>query len=161
MVRAVLGFVLYAHATQKAVGWFHGPGMAKAAAIFEGLGQHPGRRMAATAVLCELVAAVLLAVGLATPLGAAVGAGTMLVAAVATNLKAGARWNTAGGGEYPLVLAVVVVALGFTGPGRWSVDAVLGVPSAAGDVRIGLAVVVVAALAASVPILRTTRAVRA
>ncbi|EKT77360.1 DoxX family protein [Rhodococcus opacus M213] len=116
--------------------------------------------MAVIAVLCELLAAVLLAAGIATPFGVAVGASTMLVAAVATNLKAQARWNSAGGGEYPLVLALVLATLGFTGPGSLSVDAALGLPSSDADVRVGIAVVVVALAAASVPIARTARAVR-
>ncbi|UOT05692.1 DoxX family protein [Rhodococcus opacus] len=160
VLRVTLGFILFAHATQKALGWFHGPGIEKSAAIFQGLGQHPGRQMAVIAVLCELLAAVLLAAGIATPFGVAVGASTMLVAAVATNLKAQARWNSAGGGEYPLVLALVLATLGFTGPGSLSVDAALGLPSSDADVRVGIAVVVVALAAASVPIARTARAVR-
>lgn len=161
MLRVALGFVLFAHSTQKVLGWFHGPGLDRASAVFEALGQHPGRRMAALAALCEAIAAVLLVLGAATPLAAAVGTGTMLVAAAAMTMKSGSRWNSSGGGEYPLVLAIVVAALGFTGPGRISVDATAGLPPAAADPRIGLAALVVALVAASVPILRTRRALHA
>ncbi|MFC4948697.1 DoxX family protein [Pseudonocardia sp. GCM10023141] len=160
VVRMVVGFVLFAHATQKVIGWFHGPGLDKAAAVFEALGQRPGRRMAVLASLCESVAAALLVLGVATPLGSAVGAGTMLVAAAATTMKSGSRWNTGGGGEYPLVLAIVVAALAFTGPGRYSVDALAGLPTADPDLRVGLTAVLVAVAVAAVPIARTRRQLR-
>ena len=39
ILRLLLAFVLYAHATQKVFGWFSGPGLGGAAAIFEKLGR--------------------------------------------------------------------------------------------------------------------------
>jgi putative oxidoreductase len=35
-------------------------------------------------------------------------------------------WNTAGGYEFPLTLIAAALALAFTGPGAYSVDAALG-----------------------------------
>ncbi|CPS29483.1 MULTISPECIES: DoxX family protein [Mycobacteriaceae] len=160
ILRVALGFILFAHATQKAIGWFHGPGMDKATVLFEALNQHPARQMAIVAITSELFAAILLTAGIATPLGVAVGASTMLVAAAALNLKAQARWNSAGGGEYPAVLAIAIAALGFTGPGTLSVDASLGWPSANADIRLGVATTVVALAGATVPIALTSRAIR-
>jgi putative oxidoreductase len=164
LLRAVLGFLLFAHATQKLVGWFSGPGLQKASAIFEALGQLPGRQMAVLAAGCELSAAVLLVLGVVTPLGAAIAAGTMLVAGGAMSAKAGSRWNTAGGGEYPLVLALLAMCVAFTGAGSWSVDALLRTPWAAmpgwEDVLIGLAAAAVAILAAVGPLARTHRVLR-
>lgn len=164
VLRLLIGFVLFAHATQKLAGWFSGPGLGKAAVIFEALGQVPGRPMALLAAACEAGAAVLLVLGLGTPLGAAVAAGTMLVAGVAMNAKAGTPWNAGGGGEYPLVLAGLAAGLAFTGPGAWSLDAALrpawaDVEGSQG-VLIGVGAVVLALVAAAPPVGRTLRARR-
>lgn len=165
LLRLLIGFVLFAHATQKLAGWFNGPGPERAAVIFEALGQVPGRPMALLAATCELAAAVLLVLGLGTPLGAAIAAGTMFVAGVAMTTKAGNSWNSAGGGEYPLVLAVLAAALAFTGAGAWSLDTSLSLPWAAADgpraLAIGAGAVALAALVAAAPIIQTIKAQRA
>lgn len=126
LLRLLLAAVLFAHATQKSVGWFQGNGLDKQAAIFAALGLKPGRLMVLMASVAELSAAVLLALGLLTPLGALMAAGTMLVAGVTMHLASRQLWNVAGGGEYPYVLAALAVALAFTGPGAYSLDATLG-----------------------------------
>lgn len=158
LLRIVLAAILYMHATQKLFGWFSGPGLDKAGQLFESLGQRPGRELAQVAVACELGGATLVLAGLATPLGAAVLAGTMTVAGASLTMAKGTVWNAAGGGEYPLVLAAVAVVLGFAGPGRWSLDEAMGAPwvphSNARAVVVGIIVVVVAALAAIPPLLR-------
>ncbi|WP_351233151.1 DoxX family protein [Streptomyces sp. NPDC002133] len=164
LLRVLIGFVLFAHATQKLAGWFNGPGPERAAVIFEALGQVPGRPMALLAATCELAAAVLLILGLGVPLGAAIAAGTMLVAGVAMTTNAGNSWNSAGGGEYPLVLAVLAAALAFTGAGAWSLDAALALPWAVADgpgaLAIGAGAAALAVLAAAAPIIRTIKARR-
>lgn len=161
LLRLLVGFLLLAHATQKLAGWFSGPGLDKAAVIFEALGQVPGRPMAVLAAVCELVAAVLVTIGLGMPLASAVAAGTMLVAGAAMNLKAGTPWNSGGGGEYPFVLAAVAGVLAFTGAGAWSVDAALTVPwadvSDATETVIGSVAAAIALVAAAPPIARTIR----
>src|SRR5215475_9886907 len=128
LLRLALAAILYMHATQKLRGWFSGPGLDRAGALFESLGQRPGRQLAMLAVACELSGSALVALGLITPLGAAILAGTMMVAGAALTLAKGTVWNALGGGEYPLALAAFAVVLAFTGPGRWSVDAAMGVP---------------------------------
>ncbi|WP_326836983.1 DoxX family protein [Amycolatopsis rhabdoformis] len=158
LLRIAVAFILFAHATQKLLGWFRGPGLDKITVVFEALGQVPARPLAKLAAWCELSAALLLVLGIATPLGAAIGAGTMLVAGFAMTAKSGAVWNALGGGEYPLVLTVLALSLAFTGPGSISLDAGLGVPwyGAGGRaVVIGLVAVAVAILAAAPPIFRT------
>ena len=147
LLRVALAAILYMHAAQKLFGWFSGPGLEKAGLIFHGLGQRPGRSMAVLAVTCEAGGATLVLAGLGTPLGAAIAAGTMLVAGLAMTMAKGTVWNAAGGGEYPLVLAAFAVVLGFTGPGRWSVDATAAIT--------GCAVILIAAIAAGPPLLRT------
>lgn len=134
ILRVLLAAVLFAHATQKTLGWLSGPGIAAAS---------------------ELLAAVLIGLGLLTPVGALVAVGTMAVAGLTMHLSAGKLWNAAGGGEYPYVLAAVAVVLGFTGPGARSVDAALvdawplGALMLTPPVWVGVAIVVVGVLAAA------------
>jgi putative oxidoreductase len=159
LFRLALAAILYMHATQKMFGWFSGPGLDRAEKLFHSLGQRPGRQMARLAATCEAGGALLIAIGLVTPLGAAILAGTMIVAGGSLTLTKGTVWNAAGGGEYPFVLAAAAAALGFTGPGAWSLDSVIGAPwvpkSNAAALVIGVIVVVVAALAASLALMRT------
>jgi putative oxidoreductase len=165
VLRALIGFVLFAHATQKLTGWFSGPGLDKAGLIFESLGQFPGRPMAVLASICELTAAAMLLLGLATPLGAAVAMGTMLVAGAAMTAKAGTPWNSASGGEYPLVLAALAGGIAFTGAGSWSIDELWNLPWAeftgSSAAALGVAAVGLAVLASLGPIARTRPAQRA
>jgi putative oxidoreductase len=76
--------------------------------------------------LVEAGGGLLLAVGLLTPLAAAVVFSVMLVAAVTVHVKQG-FFITGGGYEYNLVLGVAGLAIAFTGPGALSADALLGV----------------------------------
>lgn len=125
LIRALLALILFTHAAQKLFGWFSGNGLSKQGEIFASLGLRPGRPMAAAAGLAELLAAILLLVGLATPLGALLAAGTMTVAGVTMHVNSGKFWNISGGGEYPYVLAVLAASLAFTGAGLLSADAAL------------------------------------
>src|SRR5260370_17760902 len=77
---------------------------------------------------CELSGALLLATGFATPLAAALVAGTMLVAGASLTLLGRTFWNVGGGGEYPFALAAVAATIAFTGPGRYSIDHALSIP---------------------------------
>ena len=122
LLRLVVGTTLAAHGAQKLLGWFGGPGLAGAAAGFEGLGFTPGRRHALMASVVEIGGGLLLAVGLATPLAAAIVASVMIVAAVSAHLPRG-FFSQNGGFEYNLVLGVAGLTPAFTGPGRISLDA--------------------------------------
>jgi putative oxidoreductase len=156
LLRLLLAAVLVAHATQKTLGWFSGPGLDKASGFFESKGMRPGRPTVLAAAAAELVAAGLVGLGALTPLGAMVAAGTMLVAGLTMHLSAGSFWNALGGGEYPYVLAAVAMVLGFTGPGAWSLDALTAAAWPWGGlateptVLVGV-VVVLGAAAAAVP----------
>ncbi|MGW5110624.1 DoxX family protein [Nocardia sp. NPDC004123] len=163
LIRVLLGVVMFTHGTQKALGWFNGPGPEAAAALFEKLGQRPGKVTVWIAVTCELISALLMGLGLLSPLGAAISASTMIAAGFSLNHLSGNFWNAAGGGEYPIVLAIAALALGFTGPGRYSVDFLLPLPwaiSGTAQTLTGFAVISFAFSAAAVPIasLRRSRA---
>jgi putative oxidoreductase len=116
---------LAAHGAQKLFGWFGGPGLAGAGVGFESLGFTPGRRHALMAGVVEIGGGLLLAVGLATPLAAAIVASVMIVAAVSAHMPRG-FFAQNGGFEYPFVLGVAGLTPAFTGPGRLALDALLG-----------------------------------
>jgi len=164
LLRLALAAILYMHAMQKLRGWFSGAGLEKQAQVFHNMGHRPGRQMVILASACELTGSALIALGLITPLGAAILAGTMAVAGGTLTLAKGTFWNLLGGGEYPLALAGVAVVLGFTGPGAWSVDSALGLSWAQGSngtgAITGVIVLVVAALAAGASLRRARSALR-
>ena len=125
LLRLTVGLTLAAHGTQKLFGWFSGPGLDAIGQIFETLGFHPGRRHALMAGLVETGGGLLLALGLLTPVAAALVFSVMLVAAVTVHLKQG-FFVTSGGYEYTLVLGVAGLTAAFTGPGSLSLDALVG-----------------------------------
>lgn len=125
ILRLLLGAILFAHAAQKLFAWFGGNGFRRQATLFETLGLRPGPLMVTMAGVMELTAALLLVLGLATPLGALIGSGTMLVAGLTMHTASGKFWNAAGGGEYPYVLFAVALAVGIVGGGGYSTDGLL------------------------------------
>lgn len=125
MLRLTVGATLAAHGAQKLFGWFGGPGLEGTARGLEHLGFVPGRRHALMAGLVESGAGLLLAVGLLTPVAAAMVFSVMVVAALSAHVKQG-FFITSGGFEYNLVLGVAGLSLAFTGPGALSFDALIG-----------------------------------
>ena len=128
LLRSVIGWTLAAHGASKLFGWFGGPGLTKTAAGMERLGFSPGWRHAVMAGATELIGGLLLALGIATPAGAALVASVMLVAAITAHVKNG-FFVTKGGFEYNLVLGAGALSVAFTGPGALSIDALFGYAS--------------------------------
>src|SRR5437870_8489693 len=89
VARVVFGLVMAAHGTQKLFGWFGGYGLAGTGGFLELLGFVPGRRNALAAGLAETAGGLLLALGFATPLAAAMIVAVMFVAAISVHLKQG------------------------------------------------------------------------
>jgi putative oxidoreductase len=125
IARMVFGLLMAAHGTQKVFGWFGGYGLAGTGGFFESLGFRPGRLFAAAAGGTELVAGLLVAFGLLGPLGPALILSVMIVA-IATVHWANGIFAQNNGMEVPLLYAVAALALALTGPGAFSLDAVLG-----------------------------------
>lgn len=146
LLRLLLGGLIFGHGAQKLFGWFGGLGPGGTGPVFESWGLRPGRRLVMLAAVCELVAATSLLLGLLTPLGAASAVGTLTVAA-SVNAPNG-LWAQKGGFELPLTYAGMAAALGFTGPGRHSLDHVLGRDDLAG-VGWGVAAMAVGLVAAA------------
>ena len=131
LLRLAVGLTLAAHGTQKLFGWFGGPGLSATGQFFTVLGFPPGRRHALMAALGETVSGALLAVGLATPAAAAIVVSVMLVAVVTVHLNKG-FFAQNGGYEYAFVLQVAALTLAFTGPGSFSIDAIVGLARTGG-----------------------------
>lgn len=107
-------------------GSFGGHGLEGTGQFFGSVGLRPGPMMAAAAGTSELVGGTLTATGLAHPLGPAAIASTMTVASGTVHAGEGA-FSSDGGPELPLANMAACLALAATGPGRISVDRLLGV----------------------------------
>jgi putative oxidoreductase len=124
ILRLVVGPTMAAHGAQKLFGWFGGYGLNGTGGFLEQLGFFPGRRNALFAGLAELGGGLLLAIGLATPLAAALIISVMFVAIATVHVKHG-FFNSNQGYEYPLTLAAAALSVAVTGAGAVSVDAAL------------------------------------
>jgi putative oxidoreductase len=124
-LRLIVGLLMAAHGTQKLFGWLGGYGIAGTGQFFERLGFRPGRLFAAAAGTSELLGGLLIAAGFLGPLGPVMVLATMIVAIAAVHWPGG-LFATTNGVELPLIYAAVAIAIMFTGPGAYSVDAVLG-----------------------------------
>ncbi|WP_205174220.1 DoxX family protein [Bacillus pakistanensis] len=124
IIRVVVGLTFAAHGTQKLFGWFGGHGLQGTGGFFESIGIKPGRTMALMAGMSELVAGLLLALGLLTPIAALLFVVTMLVAMVKVHFPNG-YWATSNGYEYNLLLIVVAVGIALIGAGSYSLDSIL------------------------------------
>jgi putative oxidoreductase len=125
IARLVLGTMIAAHGTQKLFGWFGGYGLTGTGGFFEQLGFRPGRTFAAAASVSEIAAGVLLVLGFLGPIGPALLLSVMIVAAVSVHWTHG-LFAATNGIEVPLLYATGAVTLALTGPGAYSLDAVLG-----------------------------------
>ena len=137
LARMVFGLLMAAHGTQKLFGWFGGYGLAGTAGFFEQLGFRPGRFFAATAAGTEIAAGLLLALGLLGPLGPALIVSVMVVAMATVHWQHG-LFAQNNGIEVPLLYTVAAAAIALTGPGAYSVDALLGFTWSAAVVWVAL-----------------------
>lgn len=125
LFRVPAGLLLMGHGAQKLFGWFGGEGPSKTGEVMTALGYPQGHLVGLAAGASELGAGAGIVLGAATPLTAAGLIATMTNAAVSAHLPKG-LWAQHGGFEYPLVLGAGAAALAVHGPGRLSVDAMLG-----------------------------------
>ena len=126
VARVVIGLLFVGHGAQKLLGSFGGPGPKGTADMFDAISLRPGHLHARAAGASEALGGALLALGLLTPVGAALVIAVMVAAIVAVHLPKG-LWNTNGGYEYNLVMIAGAFALAGVGPGAWSLDDALGI----------------------------------
>ncbi len=124
-LRLAVGLTFAAHGAQKAFGWWGGPGYASWQKAMAGMRFQPAGLWAFISVAAELGGGLLLALGLLTPLVAALLIAQSIVIILKVHLRNG-FWNGQKGYEFPLVLAAGVLAVLGIGAGRISLDAAIG-----------------------------------
>ena len=122
IMRLALGLMLMTHGLNKVFG---AGGISGTARWFEALGLRPGRLHASIAAATEIGAGALVSVGLLFPAPCAAFVGLMTVAGL-TDHRGKGFFVFKGGWEYVAFVGVIAVALAILGPGRWSLDAVIG-----------------------------------
>lgn len=125
LLRVVLGLLMAAHGAQKLFGWFGGSGLRATAAGFGMARMRAPLLMALMAGLAEFAGGLLLALGLFTQLAVLAFVIVMVVAIATVHWKNG-LFNSKRGYEYNLLIVAAAAAIAATGPGRYSLDAVLG-----------------------------------
>ncbi|GAA3093961.1 DoxX family protein [Streptomyces echinatus] len=121
LLRLTFGLFMAGHGAQKLFGLFGGQGLTATGKGFDALGYHPGKVFAVIGGLSEFLGGLGLAVGLFTPLAAAALIGVMINAMV-TVTGAHGLWDTDGGVEYNVAIAIVALAVAAIGPGRLAID---------------------------------------
>jgi putative oxidoreductase len=152
VLRLTVGLLLAAHGSQKLFGWFGGDGLDGTAAFLGKVGYSPAKAFAVISGLSEFGGGLMFAAGLATPLAAAAVIGTMSNAIAV--LGSTGLWSPQGY-EYPLVLALVGGAVGFTGSGLLSVDSLFAakIPWLRGGVRPAAVSIVLGLVGAAVALI--------
>jgi putative oxidoreductase len=125
-LRIVIGLLFVGHGSQKLFGAFGGAGLKGTADLFDAIGLRRGQLHSLAAGAAEVAGGALLALGLLTPVGAALVIAVMVAAIAAVHLPKGV-WNSNGGYEYNLVMVAGAFALAGAGPGGWSLDNALGI----------------------------------
>lgn len=123
LLRLVFGVFLAYHGYNKVFG---GGGLAGTARWFGSIGMKWPLWQARLAAATEIGAGLMFAAGLLTPLAAAGMVGVMVVAIVVEHWKVGFFiFKPNQGWEYCASIAVVAIAVGTMGAGRWSLDRAL------------------------------------
>jgi putative oxidoreductase len=140
-LRVLVGVVFSLHGMQKMFGWFGGRGLEATAGGFGALGFGDGKIAARLAATGEMAGGLGLALGLLTPLASMAAIGVMTVAALLNRSQRG-FWAAGNGWEINYYIICVAFALAITGPGAYSLDAVLGLGWLSGPISalLGLAV---------------------
>src|SRR5829696_635912 len=126
IVSLVVGGLLAGHGAQKLFGWFGGPGLQGTTGWLESLRMRPATVWARMAGGSELAGGLLTMLGFLNPLGPIAGIGAMGMAWAKVHLGKPV-WVTTGGAELPLTNIAVLTALSIAGPGKLSLDSLLGI----------------------------------
>jgi putative oxidoreductase len=123
LIRAMVGVIFVFHGSQKLFGAFGGPGLEGFTGFLTQLQVPMPGVSAVLAAVAEFAGGLALILGLGTRVMAVPLVITMLVAAFKVH---GAAFSVqAGGMEYALALAVISAGIALTGPGAWSLDALI------------------------------------
>ncbi|MEE6176549.1 DoxX family protein [Mycobacterium sp. 050134] len=127
VLRVGLGVVLAAHGLQKVFGWWGGGGLTGLRNSLTDVGYHHADILAYVSAGGEIVAGVLLVLGLFTPVAAA-GALAFLINGLLATVSGSSRSHAFAfflpqGHEYQITLIVLAVGVILCGPGRYGLDA--------------------------------------
>lgn len=148
LLRLAVGGLMIGHGLQKAFGWFGGPGWGGLNGWLGSMRLRPSGFWAAGAIASELGGGLLLALGLLSPLGSLGVIASMLMAIALAHWPR--FWASEGGLEYPLVLIAAATAIAISGPGAYSVDALVPLALPALAFPIGLVGIVAGVVVALV-----------
>lgn len=127
IMRAALGVAFVAHGGQKLFAWFGGGGITGTTAYFKSLGYPSPHVFAYVSGIVEFFGGVAIALGLFTVLATFALIVEMVVATATVSFAVGFFVTVqAVGWELNVYLIGLLAALLLTGPGRWSLDAALG-----------------------------------
>ena len=126
ILRLVIGLTLAGHGAQKVFGWWGGTGLAGWTSGMTRMRMRPPVLWGWLSALSEFGGGLLVALGFLSPLGNFAIIAAMLVAVALVHWPKG-FWNTKGGFEFNLSIIGAAVALALTGPGAYSLDALVGI----------------------------------
>ncbi len=125
VLRVALGGILIPHGMQKLFGAFGGMGIEKNAALFDKIGYTPGMFWGTLVGCTELIAGVLLVLGLFTR-PAAFAVVIFMINGVYFTSKTGGFFWTSRGSEFAILILVVAFFVLIRGAGPWSLDRKIG-----------------------------------
>ncbi len=126
VLRLTVGTLLAGHGAQKLFGWFEGPGWRNTATWAEGMNMRPGEVWGTLAGAGEFGGGTLMALGLLDPIGpvAAIGAMSMATAKAHWGKPI---WAAKGGAELAVSYGAAAATILLAGPGKLSLDELLGI----------------------------------
>ena len=124
LIRVPVGIIFIAHGLDKWLGTFHPVGFPATLQGFTQMGMPFPLVSATLATFGELIGGILVLLGLMTPVGAFLIAATMAVATFVVHIGGG-LFAQDGGFEYSLTLLAASISLFISGPGKYSLDALL------------------------------------
>lgn len=124
LMRLMLAAVFLFHGSQKIFGMFDGPGMEKFGQYLESMDVPMPIVSAWAAALAEFLGGIFLVLGTGMRFVIPFTAFTMLVAILKVHGKAFSLEH--GGMEYAITLAIMLIGLTLTGPGRFTIGKLFG-----------------------------------
>ena len=124
--RVAAGSLVAGHGAQKLFGWFEGPGLHGWTAAAERMNMRPAPFFALMGGIGEFGGGVLTALGFLSPLGPIM-MGSAMIAASYKGHWGKPIWSSKGGAELAVSFLATAAIVGTHGPGRYSLDSLLGV----------------------------------
>lgn len=125
ILRLAVGGLMAGHGAQKLFGKFGGHGMAGFTGMIGSMGMKPPKAWALVGAISEFGGGVLTGLGALNPLGPIGIIGSMSIATAKVHWNK-PIWNTEGGAELPVLNIAAALAMATAGPGKYSLDHLIG-----------------------------------